>query len=476
MKDTLGFCKIKRKTAGFRPIPERIKDYLEVDLLPTIEHSEEQALRCMDCGTPFCHFGCPLGNYIPEWNELISRKQWFKAYQLLSSTNNLPEITGRLCPGLCEFSCTLDINDESVTIRENELSIIEYAFKNDYISFKNSVRYKRKKIAIIGSGPAGLSCADELNKLGYKVIVFERENKYGGILRYGVPNFKLEKWVLDRRLEILKKQGIEFLCGIEVGKDITLKKIQKEFDAIVLAAGCEVPRDLNIEGRELKGIYFALDYLNQINKISMCEKILQTDLIVAKNKNVVIIGGGDTGSDCVGSANRQGAKKIIQLEILPKPSTTRPFDTPWPKYPVVLKTTTSHQEGVERYWQVLTKKFIGDKNRNVKKLLCSKVEVTKDVHGIIKIKEIPYTEFEIEADLVIIALGFIHTKHNNLIKELNLELDEKGNVKTDKNYMTKVKGIFSTGDMHRGQSLIVWAIKEARDTAYWVDKYLAKIR
>ena len=474
MGDVKGFLKYKRETAGFRPVSERIKDYLEVSLLPSKNHTEKQASRCMDCGTPFCHFGCPLGNYVPEWNDYIFRKQWFKAYQLLSATNNLPEITGRVCPALCEYSCTLEINDQPVTIRENELAIIEYAFKNDYVSSNFSKKYKKKKIAVVGSGPAGISCADQLNRLGYKVIVFERENKPGGILRYGIPNFKLEKWVIDRRLELLKKSGIEFVCNTEVGEDISLKTLLNEFNFIVLAGGCEAPRDLKIEGRNLKGIYFAMDYLKFFNKIAMNEKISEDEIIDTKDKNVVVIGGGDTGSDCVGVANRLGAKKIIQIELLPKPPSSRTFDMPWPKYPILFKTSTSHEEGVERLWQVSTKKFIG-KDGNVKKLLCVKVDVTKNPDGTFKIKEITNTEFEIDADLVILALGFLHPKHNNLIKELNLELDQKGNVKTNENYLTSVKGIFSAGDMRRGQSLVVWAIKEGRDTAFYIEEYLKKI-
>jgi len=473
MGDTRGFLKIKRETTGFRPVSERIKDYLEVSLLPSEEHSQKQASRCMDCGTPFCHWACPLGNYIPEWNDFIFKKQWQKAYELLSITNNLAEITGRLCPAPCEYACVLEINDEPITIRENELSIIEYAFRNGYVKPKLPLKRKGKRIAIVGSGPAGLSCADQLNKLGYKVVVFEKDDKPGGLLRYGVPDFKLEKWVLDRRLDILKKEGIEFVCGQEVGKGIKLKKLIKEFDAICLAGGSRLPRDLNIEGRNLKGIYFALDYLKQANMQVSGKKIPPDELIDAKNKKVVILGGGDTGSDCVGVANREGASKIIQIELLPKPPESRQPHCPWPKYPLLFKTSSSQEEGVERYWQVLTKKFIGE-NDKVKKLFCVKVEFERDEKGCFKIKEIPNTEFEIDADLVILALGFIRPKTENFLKELDLELDQCGNIKTDENFLTSHKKIFACGDMRRGQSLIVWAISEGRKAAFYIDKYLTE--
>jgi len=475
MGDTRGFLKIRRSLASFRPVSERIKDYLEVSLLPSEEHSQKQASRCMDCGTPFCHWACPLGNYIPEWNDFIFKKQWQKAYDLLSSTNNLAEITGRLCPAPCEYACVLEINDEPVTIRENELSIIEYAFKNGYVKPKLPLRRKGKRVAIVGSGPAGLSCADQLNKLGYKVVVFEKDDKPGGLLRYGVPDFKLEKWVLDRRLDILKKEGVEFVCGQEVGKDIKLKKLIKEFDAICLVGGSRIPRDLNIEGRNLKGIYFALDYLKRANMQVSGKNIPPDELIDAKNKKVVILGGGDTGSDCVGVANRQGASKIIQIELLPKPSESRQPHCPWPKYPLLFKTSSSHQEGAERYWQVLTKKFIGE-NGKVKKLFCVKVEFERDGKGCFKIKEIPNTEFEIDADLVILALGFIRPNTENFLKELDLELDQCGNIKTDKNFLTSHKKIFACGDMRTGQSLIVKAIFEGRLCANHIDRYLKVIR
>jgi len=460
MGEPRGFLKVKRQAAKYRPVCKRIKDFADVSILPSQEHSKEQSCRCMDCGTPFCHWGCPIGNYIPEWNDLVFRGHWEKAFHLLDGTNNLPEITGRVCPATCEYACVLGINDEPVTIRENELAIIEYAFRVGLIKPHPFRKRTGKKIAVVGSGPAGLSCADQLNKAGHLVVVFERDDKAGGILRYGIPDFKLEKWVLDRRLDILKKEGIEFVIGVNVGLDFQVSKLMKEFDAVCIAGGCRAPRDLEIEGRELKGIHFAMDYLVQANKRIAGEAIPDVKLIDAKNKRVVVIGGGDTGADCVGVAHRQGASCVVQIELLPKPAECRSHDYPWPKYPLLCKTTTSHEEGGIREWSVSTKKFSGE-NGQVKKLLCSRVA-----------QETADREFEIEADLAILALGFVHPERNGLLKELNIELDAKGNVKTDQNYMTKVKGVFSAGDMHRGQSLIVWAISEGRKAAYYIDKYL----
>lgn len=471
MDNLLNFIKIKREESSYRPVSERIKDFADVALLPQPEHSSLQASRCMDCGIPFCHWACPLGNYIFEWNELVSKKQWYKAYQLLSQTNRFPEITGRLCPALCEYGCTLEINDQPVTIRENELAIIEYAFKEGYVEPRRSSKCTKKKVAIIGSGPAGLACADRLNRYGHKVVVFEKDDNFGGLLRYGVPDFKLEKWILDRRLEILRKEGIEFVRNVEVGKDIRVKKLLKEFDALVLACGCRVPRDLKIEGRELKGIYFALDYLVQANQRVSGIKINEQILIDAKDKKVVIIGGGDTGSDCVGVANRQGAKKVTQLEILPKPPSKRSLDCPWPNYPILFKTTSSHEEGCQRYWQVLTKKFLGE-NGKVEKLICVKINFEKDKNGCFRMKEIPGSEFEIEADLVILALGFLYPPKEGLIEEISLGLNEKGWVKTDLQFHTSQNKIFACGDMHRGPSLIVWAIHEGNLCADFVNNFL----
>ncbi|MCM8778553.1 MAG: glutamate synthase subunit beta [Candidatus Omnitrophica bacterium] len=471
MADIKGFLKFRREEIGYRPVAERIQDYREVALLPSPEHTRIQTARCMDCGIPFCHWACPLGNYIPEWNELVFRNRWYKAYQLLSQTNNFPEITGRLCPAFCEYACTLEINDEAVTIRENELAIAEFAFNKGWVKSLSPSKRTGKKVAIVGSGPAGLACADILNRYGHRIVVFEKEDDFGGLLRYGVPDFKLEKWVLDRRIERLRKEGIEFLANIAVGKEIKASKLLKEFGCLVLAGGCGVPRDLKIEGRDLKGICFSIDYLKQANKLVAGEERIKDESIYAQGKRVVVIGGGDTGSDCVGVANRQGAKRVIQIELLPKPPEKRTPACPWPKYPLLLKTSSSHQEGCERYWQVLTKKFLGREGK-VKKLLCAKVEIERDNLGVCRVKEIPHTEFEIEADLVILALGFLHPQREGIVEELDLELDECGNVKTNPQFMTSRKSVFACGDMRRGQSLIVWAIAEGRACAYHIDNYL----
>jgi glutamate synthase (NADPH/NADH) small chain len=471
MGDIKGFLKVKRKPLEYRPVCERVKDFCEVCALPKKEHSEDQASRCMDCGTPFCHWGCPIGNYIPEWNDLIFHGHWERAFQLLDATNNLPEITGRICPAPCEYACVLGINDDPVTVRENELSIIEQAFKKGLIAPKPPKKRTGKKIAVIGSGPAGLSCAAQLNKAGHSVVVFERDDKIGGILRYGIPDFKLEKWILDRRIKIWEKEGIKFKTGINAGFDLPVSKLKKEFDVICLAGGSRVPRDLNIEGRSLSGIYFAMEYLTQSNRRIAKEKIPPEKLIDAKGKRVVVIGGGDTGADCVGVANRQGAKCIVQIELLPKPAECRTPDYPWPKYPMILKTSTSHEEGGKRQWAVLTKKFIG-KNGQVSKLSCIRAEFKKDALGCPIMKEAKGSEFEIEADLIILALGFLHPEKKGLIENLNLDLDARGNIKTDENFKTSAKDVFSCGDMHRGQSLIVWAIYEGRQAARNIDKFL----
>jgi len=360
MGDIKGFLKVKRQNTQYRPVCERIKDYQETMLLRSDKDSQEQAGRCMDCGTPFCHWGCPIGNYIPEWNDLSFRGQWQKAFQLLDATNNLPEITGRLCPASCEYACVLGINDDPVTIRENELNIIEYAFGAGLIKPRRLKKRTGREIAVVGSGPAGLSCADQLNQAGHLVVVFEKDEQIGGLLRYGIPDFKLEKWILDRRLEILKKEGIVFVNGMNVGLNYRVEKLNKDFAAICLATGSCVPRDLKIEGRELKGIHFALDYLIQANKRASGEKIAADRLIDAKDKKVVVIGGGDTGADCVGTAHRQGVNCVIQIELLAKPPECRTPDYPWPKYPLLCKTSTSHEEGGAREWSVSTKRFSGE--------------------------------------------------------------------------------------------------------------------
>lgn len=456
MAETKGFLKIKRQTSEYRPVCERVGDYSDVTIARSDKDSAQQASRCMDCGTPFCHWGCPIGSYIPEWNDAVSSGHWKKAFSLLQAANPLPEITGRVCPAICEYACVLGINDDPVTVRENELTTVEYAFKKNLIKPNPPKCRTGKKVAVIGSGPAGLSCADQLNKLGHNVVVFERDDKIGGILRYGIPDFKLEKWIIDRRIKLWQKEGIKFKTNTFVGQDYSAAEMLQRFDAVCLTGGSRTPRDLNIEGRNLSGIHFAMDYLTQANKKVAGVKIPEDKLICAKDKKVVVIGGGDTGSNCVGTAHRQGASCVIQIELLPKPPKSRSECFPWPLYPALLKTSSSHQEGGERLWSVLTKKFIGSEGR-LKKISCTRVE-SKD--------------FEIEADLAILALGFLHPEHNALLRELEVSFDQRGNIKTNQNYATSRKGVFSAGDARRGQSLVVWAIFEGLNAASSIDEYL----
>ena len=472
MGEERGFLKVARQSSSCREVKERLGDFKDVYKMRPLNQTLEQASRCMDCSTAFCHWGCPLGNYIPEWNDHVFKGNWKQAFNLLEATNNLPEITGRVCPALCEYSCVLGLNDDPVTIRENELAVIEKGYKNGLIKPKKIEIRTGKKIAVVGSGPAGLSCAAQLNQAGHQVIVFERDNKPGGILRYGIPDFKLEKHILDRRIEIWKKEGVVFKTGVNVGMDYSAQKLLKDFDAVCLAGGARVPRDLLIEGRDLKEIYFAMDYLTQSNRKVGKENIAPSDLIDAKGKQVVVIGGGDSGADCVGTAHRQGAACVVQIEVLPQPAECRTSQQPWPKYPLLLKISSSHEEGGQRHWAVLTKRFIGEKSL-VKKLICVRVEFSP-AHGLAcpAMKEVAGSEFEIDADLVILAVGFLHPEHLGLLNDLKIKFDPRGNIATQENYQTNVEKVFSAGDMRRGQSLVVWAIAEGRRCAYFMDKYL----
>ncbi|MDD5505593.1 MAG: glutamate synthase subunit beta [Candidatus Omnitrophica bacterium] len=472
MGEERGFLKSARQSGAYRQVCERLKDFKDVYKIRPESQSQEQSSRCMDCSTPFCHWACPIANYIPEWNDYIFHGNWKQALGLLEATNNLAEVTGRVCPALCEYSCVLGLNDDPVTIRENELAVIEAGFRNGLIRPFHMEDRTGKKIAVIGSGPAGLSCAAQLNRAGHNVTVFERDNLPGGILRYGIPDFKLEKHILDRRIDIWKEEGVVFKTGLNMGIDYASEKLLADFDAVCLAGGCRTPRDLKIEGRDLKGIYFAMDYLAQSNRRVSGEKIAEEVLIDAKGKKVVIIGGGDSGADCVGTAHRQKASCVVQIEVLPQPAECRSPAQPWPNYPLILKVSSSHEEGGERHWEVLTKRFIGQKNQ-VKKLSCVKVEFLPQTGKTCPVmREIPGSEFEINADLVILAVGFLYPEQAGLLNDLKVDFDSRGNVATDKNYMTSVKNVFSAGDMRRGQSLVVWAIAEGRRCAYFMDKYL----
>jgi glutamate synthase (NADPH) small chain len=472
MADPKGFLKYKRQVCAMRPVKERLKDYKEITVFKSVPQSQEQASRCMDCGVPFCHSSCPVGNLIPEWNDEMFRGNWKKAFSALQHTNNFPEITGRICPALCEYGCVLGYNDDPVTIRENELSIIEEAFKNNYIKPRPPKIRTGKKVAVVGSGPAGLAAADELNKKGHFVTVFEKDEKPGGILRYGIPDFKLDKSVIDRRLSILRKEGVVFKTGADVGGIIPAKKLLSGFDAVCVCIGSRKPRDMNIEGRSLPGIHLAMDYLCQSNRKISGENA-SAPAIDACGKRVLVIGGGDTGSDCVGTANRQGALSVAQIEIMPRPPVCRTPDMPWPKYPMLFKTSTSHEEGAERQWSILTKRFEGAAG-TVERVTCCQVEFVHDKEkGCRVMKEIEGTEFAVSADLVILALGFVHPEHDGLVKDLGLETDERGNIRAGEDCMTSKKGVFAAGDARRGASLVVWAIYEGRQAARSIDRHLA---
>ena len=468
-----GFLECTRELPAKRPVQERVKDYKEFIEPYSEEKLNQQSGRCMNCGVPFCHNGCPLGNVIPEFNDAVYRKSWKEAYTILSSTNNFPEFTGRICPAPCETSCVLGINQPAVAIEEIEKHIIEIAFSSGFVQpFKPNIR-TGKKVAVVGSGPAGLAAAAQLNYAGHSVTVFERDDAPGGLLRYGIPDFKLEKWVVDRRIKLLEEEGIQFKCNSNVGINISINDLLREFNAIVLAGGSTVPRDLKIPGRELKGIHFAMDFLKQQNK-RVADKEIMEEEIHALNKNVVVIGGGDTGSDCVGTSIRHGASTVTQFELLPQPPKDRTSFMPWPTYPMTLKTSSSHEEGAVRKWAIATKEFMGDEKGFLKALKIVDLEWTTTNDGKpAQFSEISGTEREIPCELVLLAMGFIHPQHEGLINQLEIELDEKGNVRASENYyQTNISKIFTAGDMRRGQSLVVWAISEGRESARKVDEFL----
>ncbi len=471
MGDPKGFLNIKRRESGYRPVEERVNDYREVERLLPDEQRKLQASRCMDCGVPFCHWGCPVGNIMPEWQDMIFREDWKAAYDILRETNNFPEFTGRVCPAPCEASCVLSINDEPVTIRQNELSVIEKAFELGLVKPEPPEKRTGKKVAVVGSGPAGLACADILNKYGHSVTVYEAEDSIGGYLRFGIPDFKLEKKVIDRRVNLLAAEGIEFKTGVKIGRDVTATDLRNRYDAVMLSIGARKPRDLDIGGRSLSGIYFAMDYLQQQNRRVRGEQIAEAELIRPINKRVVVIGGGDTGSDCVGNANRQGASSITQIEILPEPPAHRTESEPWPLWPKLNKTSSSHEEGCERFWSVRTIRFFGE-DGEVKGINAVRVMWEKNDEGKMIMKDIPGSEFEIPADLVFLAMGFLHPEHDGPIEDLNLDLDKSGNIIVDDDYMTSENGVFSAGDSVRGASLVVWAIHQGRESAKGINRFL----
>lgn len=478
-----GFLEFTRELPSKRDKYERINDYKEFVELYKPEGLNHQAARCMNCGIPFCHSGCPLGNIIPEFNDAVYRKSWQEAYDILSSTNNFPEFTGRICPAPCESACVLGINQPPVAIEEIEKHIIEIAFEKGLIKPRKPNVRTGKKIAVVGSGPAGLAAAAQLNYAGHSVTVFERDDAPGGLLRYGIPDFKLEKWVIDRRIELLEQEGVVFKCNANVGVNISLNDLLREYHSIVLAGGSTVPRDLPIPGRDLNGVYFAMQFLKQQNKRvagkdpfanANIESNIYQEPLTAQGKNVVVIGGGDTGSDCVGTSNRHRAISVTQFELLPKPPKERTTYMPWPTYPMTLKTSSSHEEGAERNWAIATKEFVGDENGNLKALKIVDLEwkITEDGKPA-KFVEIEGSMREIPCELALLAMGFVHPQHTGMIDELGVELDERGNVKaTEKQYQTNIAKIFTCGDMRRGQSLVVWAISEGRECARKVDEFL----
>jgi glutamate synthase (NADPH/NADH) small chain len=432
-----------------------------------------QASRCMDCGVPTCHWGCPVGSLIPEWQEKTRVGDWKAAYDILQKTNNFPEFTGRLCPAPCEYGCVLGINDDPVTIRENELAVIEHAFAEGWVKANPPTVRTGKTVAVIGSGPAGMAAADSLNKMGHWVTLYEAADKVGGYLRYGVPDFKLEKRFIDRRVDLMLEEGLNIETGVKVGVDITADDLFDQFDAICVAIGSRQPRDLNVPGRDLEGIYFALDYLEQSNRFVAGERIPPDDRISAEGKHVIVLGGGDTGSDCIGTANRQRAASITQIELVPEFPRDRPPSHPWPLFPRLYKTSSSQEEGCERLFSVTTKEFIGSEDgHRVRTLRAARLEWGKTGNGHAPFVEVPGSEFELKADLVLLALGFVHVEKAGLIQQLGVALNDRGNLVIDQNFMTNVKGVFSAGDSNRGASLVVWAISEGRAAAESIDRYL----
>ena len=465
-----GFMEIKRVDESASPVEERIHHYREFVHPLSEEGIRQQGARCMDCGIPFCHSGCPVNNIIPDWNDLVYRGRWQDAIEVLHSTNNFPDFTGRICPAPCEAACTLNINDDAVTIKSIEHAIVDKGWEEGWIKPKVPTRKTGKKVAVVGSGPAGMGCAQQLARAGHQVVLFEKNDRIGGLLRYGIPDFKLEKRHIDRRVEQMKQEGVEFRVNQHVGVDFPAKTLVDEYDAVVLTGGSEMPRDLPIPGRDLDGVHFALNFLIPQNKKNAGDTL--PSQIIAKDKHVIVIGGGDTGSDCVGTSIRQGAASVTQLEVMPRPPERENRPLTWPNWPLKMRTSSSQEEGCGRDWSVVTKRFSGQ-NGKVEKLHAVRVEWVPNETGGTKIQEIAGSEFELKADLVLLAMGYLHPVHEGMLKELGIEFDGRGNVKADTNkYQTSIPKVFSAGDMRRGQSLVVWAIREGRQAARSVDEYL----
>ena len=472
MGKTTGFMELDRVERDYEPVEDRVKHFKEFLIPLDPKEVSKQGARCMDCGIPYCHQGCPVNNLIPDWNDMVYNNRWKEALDLLHSTNNFPEFTGRICPAPCEASCTLNITDNPVAIKTIECSVVDRGWEEGWIKPQTPSKKSDKKVAVIGSGPSGLACAQQLARAGHSVVVFEKNERIGGLLRIGIPDFKMEKTLIDRRMSQMELEGVEFRVNSHVGNNVSIEELNNEFEAIAFCGGSEHPRDLPVEGRELKGVYFAMEFLSQQND-RVSGKTIKSDIeISAKGKNVLVIGGGDTGSDCVGTSNRQGAKSVTQLELLDQPPENEDKALTWPNWPMKMRTSTSHQEGCERNWSVLTKSFEGD-NGKVSKLNCVNVEWKKGDDDRMKMTEIIGSEFSFEADLVLLAMGFVHPIHEGLIKQLGVKLTPVGNLEADDDkYQTSVNKFFAAGDSRRGQSLVVWAIKEGRQCAKSIDEFL----
>jgi glutamate synthase (NADPH/NADH) small chain len=475
MSNPTGFLKIERQDRGYAPPEERLRHWKEF-VKPLAERDvEKQAERCMDCGIPFCHSGCPVNNLIPDWNDLVQRDEWEDAIERLHRTNNFPEFTGRVCPAPCEAACTLNLTDSPVTIKTIECEIIDRAWKEGWVKPQSAPRGTGRRVAVVGSGPAGLACAQQLARAGHAPTVFEKSDRLGGLLRYGIPDFKMEKHQIDRRIRQMEAEGVIFRVSMQVGKDVTVQRLLDDYDVIVLSGGAELPRDLDVPGRELDGIHYAMDFLTQQNKRGAGDgeaMAAPNGTISAKDKHVVVIGGGDTGSDCIGTSNRQGAASVTQLEILPEPPVRENKALTWPNWPLKLRTSSSHEEGCDRDFSVLTQRFIGE-NGKVTALECARGEMVRGEDGRMNIQAVPGSEFELKADLVLFAMGFLGPVRDGMIDQSGVEIDPRGNVKaTMADYQTSDPRIFACGDMRRGQSLVVWAIREGRDCAASVDRFL----
>ena len=474
MGKTTGFIEISRKEREYESVPSRLKHYREFIKPLVPDEISDQGARCMDCGIPYCHQGCPVNNLIPEWNDLVYKKDWVRALDILHSTNNFPEFTGRICPAPCEASCTLNLTDNPVTIKNIECSIVDMGWKEGWITPQKPQKLTGKNVAVIGSGPSGLACAQQLARAGHIVTVYEKSTRIGGLLRIGIPDFKMEKNLIDQRIKQMEEEGVSFKANVFINKNEQIEQLKNNYDAIAICTGAEIPRDLNIENRNLKGIHFAMEFLSQQNDRVAGKIIEPSKEISAKGKNVLVIGGGDTGSDCVGTSNRQGAKSVKQLELLSEPPKKENKLLTWPNWPMKLRTSSSHEEGCNREWSVLSKSFNGS-NGSVTGLNGVGVEWKKGPNGSPKMSEIKNSEFKLEADLILLAMGFLHTDHRGIIKNLNLRLDSKGNIEaSDSMFKTSKNKIFSAGDARRGQSLVVWAIREGRDCAASINNFLLK--